>query len=126
MIIGSMTDRQRNGLREDEQAPATRGDVDELTRITADNFTCLEGRIVHIEETMVTKDNLENFATKDDLESFATKDDLKNVATKDDIRRLEAISQSLLVVLDENNQILKEVRRLPERVTRLERYVFRR
>ena len=39
---------------------------------------------------------------------------------------LKQSQQAILGILDENNQLLKEIRRLPERVERLERSVFRR
>ncbi len=41
-----------------------------------------------IDNEMVTRADLENFATKDDLKNFATKDDLKNFATKVDLADL--------------------------------------
>lgn len=142
-----MTHQKRKIFPENEQSPATKGDIDELAQITAKNFTHLEGRIAHIEETMVTKEDLEDFATKADLENFATKDDLKNFATKNDLNqlgehvdkldedvhdlsnvvdRIDRTQKTILEVLDENNQLLKGIRRLPERVARLERYVFHR
>ena len=37
-------------------------------------------------ENFATKDDLKNFATKAELKNFATKDDLKNFATKDDLK----------------------------------------
>ena len=43
-------------------------------------------QLFKMQEKMVTKDDLKNFATKDDLKNFATKDDLKNFATKDDLK----------------------------------------
>ena len=43
-------------------------------------------KMEHMEATMVTKDDLANFATKNDLANFATKDDLTNLVTKDDLR----------------------------------------
>ena len=46
-------------------------------------------QLFKMQEKMVTKDDLKNFATKDDLKNFATKDDLKNFATKDDLKELE-------------------------------------
>ena len=41
-----------------------------------------------IDNEMVTRSDLVNFATKDDLKNFATKDDLKNFATKVDLAEL--------------------------------------
>ncbi len=104
-----------------DSQPASKGDVrqaqDELAAATASGFnnvesrlTSVESRLEHIEETM---------ATKEDLRQFATKEDLKQLATKNSVA-------AVLAVVEENNQLLKEIRRLPERVDRLERSVFRR
>jgi len=43
-----------------------------------------------------------------------------------DVVSLKQGQEAMLGILDENNQLLKEIRRLPERVERLERSVFRR
>ena len=54
-------------------------------------------QLFKMQEKMVTKEDLKNFATKDDLKNFATKDDLKKLeekidtkfATKEDLKKLE-------------------------------------
>lgn len=81
------------------------------------------------------KAGFDQTATRDDL---ATLDD--KVTTLDDkvttldgkftkldekVNRLERGQKAMLGILDENNQLLKEIHRLPERVARLERSVFR-
>ena len=42
-----------------------------------------------LQEHMVVKEDLKEFATKEDLKEFATKEDLKDLATKEDIRKLD-------------------------------------
>lgn len=56
----------------------------------------LDKRLSTIENQMVTKDDLKDFATRDDLKDFATKDDLRKMesqfskfATKDDLKKIE-------------------------------------
>jgi len=51
-------------MAEDFNAPATKGDIQQL------------------------RDEMRNFATKTDLERFATKEDLKSFSTKDDLQDL--------------------------------------
>jgi hypothetical protein len=59
--------------------PATQADLaiwgGELTR----RIDGLEGRLDRIEATMVTKEDLEQFATKEDLQQYATKEDLRDL-----------------------------------------------
>jgi len=47
------------------------------------------GRVIRIEERMVTKDDIKNMVTKDDIKNMATKDDIKNMATKDEIKNVQ-------------------------------------
>lgn len=82
-------------------------DVDKLAIATKNTFDRIEKKM----------------ATKDDLKAFATKDDLKALDKKVD--RMTRGQKAMLGILEENNQLLKETRRLPERVARLERSVFR-
>ncbi len=119
--------------------PATKEDVrrsqDELATATANGFTSLETRMTsvesrldHIEENMATKDDLKNFATKDDLQKLSGRVDnlgenVENLGYK--IDRIDHTQQSMLEILDENTQILREIRHLPARVERLEKTVFR-
>ncbi|MEY4747640.1 MAG: hypothetical protein RLZZ416_689 [Candidatus Parcubacteria bacterium] len=44
------------------------------------------GLLVDMDERMVTKEDLKDFATKDYLKDFATKEDLKSFATKEDLK----------------------------------------
>ena len=55
-------------MKEHDNQPATKGDLNRLT------------------ERFATKTDLERFATKTDLERFATKIDLERFATKDDLK----------------------------------------
>lgn len=109
------------------QAPTTKQDVenaiDELAQATEKGFQ-------HIQKRMATKEDLKQFATKEDLKQFATKDDLTRVEGKVDrleqkVDRLERGVKALLDSSKENTLLLKEMRTLPARVTRLERTVFR-
>lgn len=110
----------------DGNKPATKDDVrtavEELAEITNKAF-------IQTEKKMATKDDLKQLATKDDVS------DLKENAAslkqgqqslKKDVTSLKQGQEAMLGILDENNQLLKEIRRLPERVERLERSVFRR
>ena len=68
-----------------EQAEAvveTVSEVNVLTQQVADDLSDLKS---YIQENMVTRDDLKDFATRDDLKHFATRDDLKDFATRDDL-----------------------------------------
>ena len=74
------------------------------------------------------KAGFDHTATRDDLTTLDDKvTTLDGKFTKLDakVNRLERGQKAMLGILDENNQLLKEIRRLPERVARLERSVFR-
>lgn len=80
-------------------------DVDKLAIATKNTFDRVEGKIATIEKNMATKDDLAKLDNKVDGIANGQK--------------------AMLGILDENNQLLKEIRRLPERVARLKRSVFR-
>ena len=68
-----------------EQAEAvveTVSEVNVLTQQVADDLADLKS---YIQENMVTRDDLKDFATRDDFKDFATRDDLKDFATRDDL-----------------------------------------
>lgn len=81
------------------------------------------------------KVGFDNTAAKDDLAALDSKvttldskvTTLDGKFTKLDgkVNRLERGQKAMLGILDESNQLLKEIRRLPERVAHLERSVFR-
>lgn len=57
--------------------------------------------IKEMKTSMVTKDDLKNFATKDDLKNFATKDDFKKLEeVVADIPFIKAAVQELAVKVD--------------------------
>lgn len=60
-----------------------------------------------LQENVVVKDDLKNFATKDDLKNFATKDDLKSLATKDDVNLLRKEFEAFRVETDGNFRMLR-------------------
>jgi len=80
-------------------------DVDKLAIATESTFARVERKISTIEKNMTTKDDLAKLDNKVEI--------------------ITSSQRAMLTILDENNQLLKEVRRLPERVARLERSVFR-
>lgn len=99
--------------------PATKGDLKILKSDVAkidDNVNNLaiatKNTFDRIEEKMATKDGL-------------TKLDKKVDKLDKKFFRLERGQKAMLGILDKNNQLLKEIRRLPERVARLEQSVFR-
>ncbi len=125
--------------------PATKADLEYLRRDVITEIEGTEKRLNIRLDQMATKKELKNFATKDDLKNFATKDDLAVIVTdqatmkgdindlKNDVSdlnykfdRIDRTQNTMLEILDENTQILKEIRRLPERVDHLEEAVFHR
>lgn len=91
----------------DDDEPATKGfvreSIDELAQVVHRGF----------------EEQAKVMATKDELQEV--KDELKG-----DIAGLASGMKAMMAILEENNQLLNELRRLPERVERLERSVFRR
>ena len=66
-----------------EQAEAvveTVSEVNVLTQQVADDLSDLKS---YIQENMVTRDDLKDFATRDDLKDFATRDDLSAFVTRE-------------------------------------------
>lgn len=69
-----------------QQAEAIVGTVNRAMAFNEQVARDLAAIKARIDNEMVTRADLENFATKAELGRFATKDDLKNLATKDDLK----------------------------------------
>ena len=70
------------------QAEAIVGTVSRAMAINGQIARDLAAVKARVDNEMVTRADLENFATRDDLKDFATRDDLKDFATKVDIAEL--------------------------------------
>lgn len=92
--------QKRKATIDNNNRPATKSDIDELAQITANNFDRIDNRMSSYEQ---------------DVDKI-----------RQDLKHIRGSQEAMLVVLEENNQLLKEVRRLPDRIGRLERSVFRR
>jgi len=89
-----------------------------------------------LQEEMVVKDDLKNFATKDDLKNFATKDDIKDLKLHMNARFAEISSElddikASLARLEKKTQedddaMVLEIMKLKKRITLLEAQVFER
>lgn len=93
---------------------ATTSDIEELAAITAKQFSIVDARFKIVDERFNKVD--ERFNKVDER--------LDKVDGR--LGRLEHGQEAVLNILNENNQLLKELRGLPQRVERLERSVFRR
>ncbi len=116
----------RKTRKADHDEPATKGFVrdaiDNLASAvkigfdhtaTKDDLAALDSKVATLDDKVTTLDS--KVTT---LDGKFTKLDAK-------VNRLERGQKAMLGILDENNQLLKEIRRLPERVARLEQSVFR-
>ena len=112
------------------------------TATTQDIMQSLEEMMEFLQENMVVKEDLKDFATKADLERFATKADLEHFATKADLAgfatksdlqnelnnfRSEMVTKSDFKWLEERtrqdtNAIVEEVVALRKDVNALEGY----
>ena len=65
--------------------------TDKMGEMILEQLFKMQEKMLHKEDlkNFATKEDLENFATKEDLKNFATKEDLKNFATKEDLKKLE-------------------------------------
>jgi len=86
---------------------ATTNDIEELAAITAKQFNVVDERFNKVDERLKKIDKRFN-------------------KVDGHLGRLERGQEAVLNVLNENNQLLREIRHLPQRVERLERSVFRR
>lgn len=100
---------------------ATTNDIEELAAITAKQFNVVDDRFNKVDDRFNKVD--ERFK-KIDKRFNKVDDRLDQVDGR--LGRLEHGQEAVLNILNENNQLLKELRGLPQRVERLERTVFRR
>jgi chromosome segregation ATPase len=112
---------QLKDVSEDDNRPATKGDVSELVQISGRSFGAVEEHFQRVEQQLdSTQDRL------DSVDERLSRVDQRLNGVDERLERLERGQEAMLGILNENNQLLGEIRRLPQRVERLERSVFRR
>lgn len=95
--------------------PATEADIDELAQATKLAFD-------RIEATMATKDELKQLEIS--LTGRLDRLDDRTSRLEGQVGQLQRGLASVLDIVTESNQVLKELRDLPARVDRLEQSVF--
>lgn len=81
-----------------------------------DDLKSLKSRLINVEQTMATKEDLKGMATKDDLKGMATKKDLKALK-KELIKEISyAVGET---VLDSTGGLIEEHE---QRISRLEKH----
>lgn len=93
----------------DDQAPATKADINAMLRIVM-------GTLQDLERRMATKEDLKGFATKKDLDRFATKMDLLGLEV-----RFEQLREDVLGSLKDLRSNERHIADHERRITRLEK-----